>query len=101
MTISALVKEAHITAVEKGHHDFESIMHLKDAVVDKIIEETSEFKESVPEFGNHFNKDSEQSEIADIILVLMAYCGACSYDLEHILQLKMAYNKGRPFGHGK
>ena len=107
-----LIKEAHDNAIRIGAYDCgycEGIGYLMDgdtcpyckgsrkdpkiAVYEKIIEEDLEFLNSIP--SETFNKDSEQSEISDIILVLLAYCGEMNYDIEKDIIAKMEYNKKR------
>lgn len=66
---------------------------LKEAVFHKIQEESEEFLISCP--SDTFSKDSEQSEIADIILTLYSYCIESGYDIEKLLSEKMYYNEHR------
>ena len=65
----------------------------KLAVYWKIQEENEEFLKSTP--STTFHKDSEQSEIADQIITLLAYCGEMGYDIEHDIIKKIAFNKER------
>lgn len=64
-----------------------------------IKTELEEFIKSAP--CNTFNKDSEQSEIADMILILLAYCGEMKIDIESAVIEKMKYNATREYKHGK
>ena len=72
---------------------------IKKLVHDKLEEELLEFANSYP--SETFDKDSEQSEISDIILVLLAYCGQMNYNIEQAIIDKMKYNRTRPHKHGK
>ena len=72
---------------------------IKKLVHDKLEEELLEFANSYP--SKTFDKDSEQSEISDIILVLLAYCGEMGYDIEQDIIAKMAYNRTREHKHNK
>lgn len=40
------------------------------------------------------------SEYADVIIRILSDCGERGYDLEKAVEMKMAYNKTRPFKHG-
>jgi NTP pyrophosphatase (non-canonical NTP hydrolase) len=42
-----------------------------------------------------------ESELADIAIRLGDLCGAFGIDLEKVIEEKMAYNKTRPYKHGK
>jgi NTP pyrophosphatase (non-canonical NTP hydrolase) len=99
MDISDLSKAAHYNAKNKGLLDFDTHQELKSAVVDKLVEEIEEFFDSKPK--GDFDKNSEQSEIADIILVLFSYCEESGYDIEKLLNEKIQFNITRPYKHGK
>ena len=105
MNINQLIKEAHDNAVKRNVYKCTDCLGWgceqcnntgvapKYAVYKKILEENIEFLNSTP--STTFHKDSEQSEISDIILVLLAYCGEMGYDIEkHIIE-KIAFNKER------
>lgn len=65
----------------------------KTKTVKKLDEELDEFLISSKMCG--FNKSSEQSELADIMLVCMSYAVESGYDVEKILRDKIEYNKKR------
>ena len=67
----------------------------KDNVYEKITEESIEFIKSKP--SETFHKDSEQSEIGDIFITLLAYCGEMNYDAEKIITEKIEFNKTREY----
>lgn len=46
-------------------------------------------------------KDSEQDEIADIIIRCLDFCGANKIDIDFNVKAKMRYNSLRPHKHGK
>jgi len=79
--------------------DYPTLLELKRATADKLGEEIGEFRNSSP--SDTFSKDSEQSEIADIILILTTYCRAAGYDVEKIVLDKLQFNATRPYRHGK
>jgi len=84
-----LIKEAHDNAIRNNFYS----SYPKNDVYKKLQEEIQEFGIAIP--SDTFNKDSEQSEISDIILVLLAYCGEKNYDIEKDIIAKMEYNKKR------
>ena len=69
------------------------ILKKKQLVHLKVREENEEFLISKP--SHIFHKDSEQSEIADIILTLLSYCHEVGYDPYKLLIEKMEFNKTR------
>ena len=87
--MNQLIKEAHDNAIKRNVYG----NNPKVDVYHKLKEETEEFLFSEP--SDTFHKDSEQSEIADHFIILLAYCGEMNYDIEkHIIE-KIAYNKER------
>lgn len=46
-------------------------------------------------------KDTFEDELADVFLRLMDLCGELNIDIERHIKLKSAYNKLRPYKHGK
>lgn len=40
-------------------------------------------------------------ELADAVIRIFDYCGSKNWNLESAIKLKMAYNKSRPYKHGK
>jgi NTP pyrophosphatase (non-canonical NTP hydrolase) len=91
MNIKQLIKEAHENAVRNNFYS----SYPKNDVYKKLQEEVQEFGLAIP--SETFNKDSEQSEISDIILVLLAYCGEKGYDIEQDIIVEMEYNKTREY----
>lgn len=56
------------------------------------------------EFNKLFNihiKDTEQDEMADIIIRCLDFCGANNIDIDFHVRAKMRYNSLRPYKHGK
>ena len=119
MTIPEIIKQAHENAVSRDFYrcgycegsgwniQFVEPCHncngsgktAKLNVYRDIKKEAEEFINSKP--SDTFNKDSEQSEIADMILILLAYCGEMNYDIESAVIEKMKYNATREYKHGK
>ena len=86
-----MVFQAHQNAIRRRYY---SKAPKRDVYI-KLTEELEEFWTSMP--CVNFHKDSEQSEISDIIIVLLAYCGEMGYDIEQDIQDKLDYNDGREY----
>lgn len=92
--LNELAKECYMVALSRGQLDgLKTMESLKNATADKVKEETGEFRESKPSF--QFTKDSEQSEISDIIMTLLTYSHGAGYDIESNLMSKLRYNRKR------
>ena len=61
----------------------------------------SELSEALEAMRNHGTKDAIAEELADCCIRIFDYCGARGIDLEKTLLKKIAYNKTRPYRHGK
>jgi hypothetical protein len=104
ITINELIEKAHGNAVKRGFYIchncegkgcnqcYHSGKSAKYNVYMDIQKENEEFFSSIPSSVNIFDKDSEQSEISDIILILLAYCKEQNYDIEKSLIEKSDYN---------
>lgn len=110
MTIPEIIKQAHDNAVRRGFYtcrdcggkvcnQCNNFSAAKLNVYHDIIKEAHEFIHS--NLSDVFNKDSEQSELADIILIVLAYCGEMKIDIEKAVIDKMKYNETREYKHGK
>jgi NTP pyrophosphatase (non-canonical NTP hydrolase) len=61
----------------------------------------SELSEALEAMRNHHGKDCIAEELADCCIRIFDYCGARKIDLAKSLLKKIAYNKTRPYRHGK
>jgi len=93
MTIDQLVKEAHGTAIDKGWWVFpRTDLEIHALVHSEIAEATEAFRDR--------NESLQVEELADAIIRIADFCGKKGWDLTNALEMKMAFNRTRPFRHG-
>ena len=71
----------------------------------------SELSEVLEEYRNgvgpdtiYYNNGKPEGipiEMADVIIRALDFCAGYEIDIEEAIKLKMEYNKGRPYMHGK
>lgn len=95
VSITELIKQCHETARQKGwweqernHGELIALMH-------------SELSEALEAMRANGTKDQIAEELADCCIRIFDYCGAYDIDLGETLRKKMAFNKTRPYRHGK
>lgn len=120
MSIRELQALAYKQSADKGFHDNEptepravlslnaeriALMHseLSEALEElrsgKAPNETYYPTKSVHEFGTH-KPEGVPSEMADVVIRVLDFCGANDIDLESIITEKLAYNATRGHKHG-
>lgn len=91
--INQLVREAHLTAIDKGWWD------NPRPTLECIALMHCELSEAV----EAYRKGEEGhivEELADVLIRIFDLCGHTGWDLEHAITTKMAFNKTRSYRHG-
>lgn len=108
MEIKSIIEESFKTAEEKGWHE------VQKSFPDRIALMHSELSEALEEYRNNHSfseiyfveKPEGQKpegiavELADAIIRICEACAVDKIPLEEALELKMAFNKLRPYLHG-
>lgn len=102
--INQLVYQAHQNAINKGWYeeprtfgDMVALMHSE------LSEALEDYRNGKPFTEIYFEGDKPcgiPTELADVIIRIFDTCGYFNIDLEHAIQVKMAYNATRPHRHG-
>jgi NTP pyrophosphatase (non-canonical NTP hydrolase) len=92
--MSALIQEAHQTAIEHGWWD------KKRPILELIALMHCELSEAAEAYRNKEGDDRIVEEFADVLIRIFDLCGRRGWDLEKSVLSKMAFNKTRPYRHG-
>jgi NTP pyrophosphatase (non-canonical NTP hydrolase) len=102
-TLNQLRDEAHRIAVEHGFKDA-SVGEDLMLMVTELAEAMEAFRENAPLAEMTYEPNGKPmgvpSEIADVIIRALHFCGKHGIDIEKAVEVKMAYNATRPFKHG-
>lgn len=101
MEIKTLVAKAHENAVKHGFWEpplpFGTAIALIHSELSEALEEE---RNGNPDVWFACN-ESDNFELADAVIRIADLCGHLGIDLEEVIEIKMAYNEGRPYKHGK
>lgn len=102
-SLNELRDEAHSIACSKGFADANvperiALMHSE---LSEALEDHRKGKAPWDEWKEDSGKPcGVPSEIADVIIRALDFCGAFRIDIERVVEEKMAYNRTRPHKHG-
>lgn len=117
MDIQEMVKKAHDNAVNHGFWDppldFGTAIALIHSELSEALEEkragrpdvwfkeTNGFVVTDPKEWRGEKPEGVAVELADAVIRIADLCGHLGIDLGAAVEMKMAYNEGRPYKHGK
>lgn len=107
MNIQELIEESYETAKEKGWWNTDrNVMECLMLMVTELAEAAEDYRK----FGTSaeaflFTEENGKpsgiaSELADVLIRIGDMCGKWNIPLEKALEMKMEYNKSRPYRHG-
>lgn len=105
MDLNELAKEIHESAIEHGwwesEREFPEIIALCHSELSEALEEYRNGLLPAKIYSLGLNKpEGIPIELADCIIRILDYCGHENIDIEKALQIKVEYNKTRPYRHG-
>lgn len=110
MSLNALAKEIHATAVEKGWWEPERLRSFGElvALMHSELSEALEAYRILPAgtpVTIQWTDDGEKPEgvaieLADVLIRLLDTTAALGLDMDEAVRIKMKYNASRPYRHG-
>jgi len=104
MTIKELQKECFAQAVKSGWEDKKPpVPEMVALICSEACEALEEYRNSKPlMYQGEGGKKPEglAAEFADIVIRVAHYAGSLGFDLESAIEVKMEYNRTRPYRHG-
>lgn len=104
-TIRELQDQAFINACLKGWHDEPApieryLLLFHDEISEATKEISNHHKPNETYYGHDGKPEGVPSELADVVIRIMDFCGFYQIDLEKAIVEKMEFNKTRPYRHG-
>ena len=102
-TLNEYTLIVHEMAKEKGWHDGvpRSPLEIQMLIVSELAEACEEARGSKPPYYEVDGKpEGEAVELVDAMIRIMDYFGSRGWDVEQVLEKKIAYNAGRSYRHG-
>jgi len=102
--LNKLCQEAHLNAIEHGWWEEERTFGELIALVhSELSEALEEFRRSIEPTEIYYYKSGKPCgipiELADVLIRIFDMCGKYGIDLDKAVQIKMEYNKTRPWRH--
>lgn len=103
-TLNELTKEIHDNAVSHGWWDEpRNLLEIAALCHSELSEAVEEYRAGRPTvWANEDGKpEGIATEMADCLIRILDWFGHEGLDADEIVRQKMAYNRGRPYKHGK
>ena len=103
-TLNELTKEIHDNAVSHGWWDEpRNLLEIAALCHSELSESVEEYRAGRPMvWANEDGKpEGIATEMADCLIRILDWFGHEGLDADEIVRQKMAYNRGRPYKHGK
>ena len=103
-TLNELTKEIHDNAVSHGWWDEpRNLLEIAALCHSELSEAVEEYRAGRPMVWENEDGKPEgiATEMADCVIRILDWFGHEGLDADEIVRQKMAYNRGRPYKHGK